>query len=62
MLALMAHKLVPERPGRAEARVRKRRPKSYPEITNLAHHLINKLLKNVFSSVNSVKKFPELSL
>ncbi len=30
MLALMAHKLVPERKGRAEARVRKRRPKSYP--------------------------------
>ena len=30
MLAVMAHKLVPERKGRAEARVRKRRPKSYP--------------------------------
>ena len=30
MLALIAHKLVPERKGRAEPRVRKRRPKSYP--------------------------------
>ena len=30
MLAVMAHKLVPERKGRAEARVKKRRPKSYP--------------------------------
>jgi hypothetical protein len=30
MLLLIAHKLVPSRPGRAEPRVRKRRPKSYP--------------------------------
>ena len=30
MLKLIAHKLVPSRPGRAEPRVRKRRPKSYP--------------------------------
>ncbi len=30
MLQLIAHKLVPSRPGRVEPRVRKRRPKSYP--------------------------------
>ena len=30
MLKLIAHKLVPSRPGRVEPRVRKRRPKSYP--------------------------------
>jgi len=30
LLAIIVHKSVPERPGRAEPRVRKRRPKSYP--------------------------------
>ena len=30
MLTVIAHKLVLQRKGRAEARVRKRRPKSYP--------------------------------
>ncbi len=30
MLELIAHKLIPSRPGRVEPRVRKRRPKSYP--------------------------------
>jgi len=30
LLKTIAHKLVPERPGRCEPRVRKRRPKSYP--------------------------------
>ena len=30
MLTLIAHKLIPSRPGRVEPRVRKRRPKSYP--------------------------------
>jgi hypothetical protein len=30
MLKLIAHKLLPFRPGRVEPRVRKRRPKSYP--------------------------------
>ena len=30
LLAMIVHKLVPERPGRSEPRVRKRRPKAYP--------------------------------
>lgn len=30
LLELIAHKPVPERPGRSEPRVRKRRPKAYP--------------------------------
>lgn len=30
LLKLIVHKPVPERPGRSEPRVRKRRPKSYP--------------------------------
>lgn len=30
LLKTIAHKLVPDRPGRYEPRVRKRRPKSYP--------------------------------
>ncbi len=30
LLAMIVHKLVPQRPGRSEPRVRKRRPKAYP--------------------------------
>lgn len=30
LLKVIAHKPVPERPGRSEPRVRKRRPKAYP--------------------------------
>lgn len=30
LLLVIVHKAVPERPGRSEPRVRKRRPKSYP--------------------------------
>lgn len=30
LLKIIAHKSVPQRPGRAEPRVRKRRPKAYP--------------------------------
>ena len=30
LLAMIVHKSVPERPGRSEPRVRKRRPKAYP--------------------------------
>jgi hypothetical protein len=30
LLAMIVHKPIPERPGRSEPRVRKRRPKAYP--------------------------------
>lgn len=33
LLKIIAHKAVPERPGRSEPRVRKRRPKAYPLMT-----------------------------
>lgn len=43
LLELIAHKPVPERYGRSEPRVRKRRPKSYPVMkqprTELRRHL-----------------------
>ena len=32
LLAMIVHKTVPERPGRSEPRVRKRRPKAYPSM------------------------------
>ena len=43
LLKVIAHKAVPERPGRSEARVRKRRPKSYPLMTKPRHELNKKL-------------------
>ncbi|WP_242038302.1 transposase [Chroococcidiopsis sp [FACHB-1243]] len=33
LLKVIVHKAVPERPGRSEPRVRKRRPKAYPSMT-----------------------------
>jgi hypothetical protein len=44
LLKVIAHKAVPERPGRSESRVRKRRPKIYPLMTKPRHEL-RKLLK-----------------
>jgi hypothetical protein len=43
LLKVIAHKAVPERPGRSEPRVRKRRPKAYPLMTKPRHELRNKL-------------------
>ena len=43
LLKVIAHKAVPERPGRSEARVRKRRPKAYPLMTKPRHELNKKL-------------------
>lgn len=42
-LKVIAHKAVPSRPGRSEARVRKRRPKAYPLMTKPRHELRTKL-------------------
>ena len=43
-LKVIAHKAVPERPGRSEARrVRKRRPKAYPLMTKPRHELRKQL-------------------
>jgi hypothetical protein len=33
LLKIIVHQPVPERPGRSEPRVRKRRPKAYPSMT-----------------------------
>ncbi|MEH2447415.1 MAG: hypothetical protein V7K18_16920 [Nostoc sp.] len=41
---VIAHKAVSDRPGRSEARVRKRRPKAYPLMTKPRHELRNFLL------------------
>jgi hypothetical protein len=41
LLKVIVHKPVPDRPGRSEPRVRKRRPKSYPlmkQPRNQLHH------------------------
>ena len=43
LLKVIAHKAVPERPARSEARVRKRRPKAYPLMTNPRHELNKQL-------------------
>ncbi|WP_375510901.1 hypothetical protein [uncultured Nostoc sp.] len=43
MLKVIAHKPVPERPGRSEARVRKRRPKAYPLMIKPRHELRKQL-------------------
>jgi Transposase DDE domain len=43
LLKVIAHKAVPERPGRSEARVKKRRPKAYPLMTKPRHELRKQL-------------------
>ena len=43
LLKVIVHKAVPERPGRSEPRVRKRRPKSYPLMTKSRHELREQL-------------------
>lgn len=43
LLKVIAHKAVPERPGRSEARVRKRRPKAYPLMTKPRNQLRKQL-------------------
>ncbi|RUS92551.1 IS4 family transposase [Chroococcidiopsis cubana SAG 39.79] len=43
LLKVIAHKAVPERPGRSEPRVRKRRPKAYPLMTKSRHELHEQL-------------------
>ncbi|MBW4458553.1 MAG: IS4 family transposase [Nostoc indistinguendum CM1-VF10] len=43
LLKVIAHKGVPERPGRSEPRVRKRRPKIYPLMTKPRHELRKQL-------------------
>lgn len=39
LLKVIVHKSVPDRPGRNEPRVRKRRPKSYPLMQQPRHQL-----------------------
>ncbi|OYD97180.1 IS4 family transposase [Nostoc sp. 'Peltigera membranacea cyanobiont' 232] len=43
LLKVIAHKAVPDRPGRSEPRVRKRRPKIYPLMTKTRHELRKQL-------------------
>jgi hypothetical protein len=43
LLKVIAHKAVPERPGRIEPRVRKRRPKAYPLMTKPRNQLRKQL-------------------
>ncbi|MEJ6480691.1 IS4 family transposase [Nostoc punctiforme UO1] len=43
LLKVIAHKAVPDRPGRSEPRVRKRRPKIYPLMTKPRHELRKQL-------------------
>jgi hypothetical protein len=43
LLKVIVHKTVPERPGRSEPRVRKRRPKSYPLMKQPRHELRRQL-------------------
>jgi len=43
LLKVIVHKAVPERPGRSEPRVRKRRPKAYPLMTKSRHELRQQL-------------------
>ncbi|OYD86518.1 IS4 family transposase, partial [Nostoc sp. 'Peltigera membranacea cyanobiont' 213] len=43
LLKVIAHKVVPSRPGRSEPRVRKRRPKAYPLMTKPRHELRKQL-------------------
>ena len=43
LVKVIAHKAVSDRPGRSEARVRKRRPKAYPLMTKPRHELRKQL-------------------
>ncbi|WP_189523638.1 hypothetical protein [Nostoc sp. PA-18-2419] len=43
LLKVIVHKVVPERPARSEARVRKRRPKAYPLMMKPRHELRQQL-------------------
>ncbi len=43
LLKVIAHKTVPERSGRSEPRVCKRRPKAYPLMTKPRHELRKQL-------------------
>ena len=43
LLKVIAHKAVPDRPARSEARVKKRRPKAYPLMTKPRHELRKQL-------------------
>ena len=43
LLKVIAHEAVPERPGRSEPRVRKRRPKAYPLMTKSRRELREQL-------------------
>jgi len=43
LLKVIAHKAVPDRPGRSEARVRKRRPNAYPFMTKPRHEFRKQL-------------------
>jgi hypothetical protein len=45
LLKVIVHKAVPERPGRSEPRVRKRRPKAYPLMSKSRHELREQLLQ-----------------
>jgi hypothetical protein len=45
LLKVIVHKAVPERPGRSEPRVRKRRPKAYPLMTKSRYELREQLLQ-----------------
>ena len=45
LLKVIVHKAVPERPGRSEPRVRKRRPKAYPLMTKSRCELREQLLQ-----------------
>ena len=47
LLKVIVHKVVPERPGRSEPRVRKRRPKAYPLMTKSRRELRKELLQTV---------------
>jgi hypothetical protein len=43
LLKVIVHKALPDRPGRSEPRVRKRRPKAYPLMTKPRHKLQKQL-------------------
>ncbi|WP_414859173.1 hypothetical protein [Nostoc sp. KVJ3] len=43
LLKVIAHKAVPDRPGRSEPRVTKRRPKAYPRLTKPRYELRHQL-------------------
>lgn len=45
LLLVIVHKAVPERPGRSEPRVRKRRSKAYPLMTKSRYELREQLLQ-----------------